>query len=386
MQRRKKIGVITHPTISNYGGILQAYALQNTLVKMGFDAEVIEKRLYPRQLSFVEKLFVYPYRLLKKYVFHKKCPIKREHNLYNYAYNRWLDASKNTIQFVNRNIRHNYIFDFEELKKDDYYALIVGSDQIWRPKYLINIQIGNAFLDFAKDWNVKRISYAASFGSEQWEYEEENTKTCRELLKRFNAVSCREYKGEFFCKSYLGYPTATTVLDPTMLLDEKDYLSLCEGQKFEDDSGIMCYVLDKDERSEQIVGYIQEQLGCNMFEVRAKSTSINASFEEKVQPPVERWILGFKNADFVITDSFHACVFSILFQKPFILLVNHDRGAARYATLLDYFDLSYRMIEYFDEKKIEDILSRPLVVNQSILAEKREQAMSFLKNGLGVNM
>lgn len=386
--KKKRIGIITLPPMRNYGCILQAYALQTVLARMGFDAELIAKRLYPRQLTYVEKLFVYPFRLIKKKIFHKKCQIRREKIKFDEVYQTWILSSKYTLQFASRNIRHNYVYDYKEVKEHDYYAIIVGSDQIWRPIYVggVNMRIENAYLDFTKDWKqIKRISYAASFGSRQWEYDEESTKACKALLSKFNAVSCRERSGEDFCKLYLGFPQATTVLDPTMLLDSKDYLALCEGYPVENKSGIMCYVLDKNDRSERVVSFVQHKLGCGTFEVRAKSFSENAPEEDRIQPPVEEWIKGFQNASFVITDSFHACVFSILFQKPFAVLVNYDRGAARYDSLLGPFGLSYRMIDDFDEERIERILSEPLKVEQSVLDEKRGYALSFLKRSLGVD-
>ncbi len=80
MENRNKIGVITHPTINNYGGILQAYALQTVLNRLGYESEVIEKCLYPEQLTFMEKLYLYPLRFIKKYILRKHCPIRYEAN------------------------------------------------------------------------------------------------------------------------------------------------------------------------------------------------------------------------------------------------------------------------------------------------------------------
>ncbi|MBR5028402.1 MAG: polysaccharide pyruvyl transferase family protein [Bacteroidales bacterium] len=387
MQGRKKIGVITHPTITNYGGILQAYALQATLVRMGFDAEVIEKRLYPRQLTLAEKLFVYPYRFFKKKILHKECQIRHEKLLFDEIFQKKYEGSTNTMLFVDKHIRHKYVYDYSELKADDYYAIIVGSDQIWRPKYMkgMNMTIENAYLDFAKGWRIKRISYAASFGAEQWEYNNEQTKSCKDLLSAFDAVSCREYSGEQFCKSYLGYPEATTVLDPTMLFNSDDYLALCDGYQERIKQGIMCYILDKDDRSESVVSFVKKKLGMETFEVRAKSNAKDACKEDRLQPPVEEWIKGFQNASFVVTDSFHACVFSILFQKPFIVLVNHDRGTARYDSLLGQFGMSYRIVESFDETYLETVISKSLEETKAILSERREYSLNFLKNSLGVN-
>lgn len=386
MNNNKKIGVITHPTIFNYGGILQAYALQTVLKRLGFESEVIEKRLYPKQLTQWEKLYLYPYRYLKKKLLHKKCQVKFEEIQYNKVKFRY-EAGKYTMPFVDKYVRHRYIHDYNELKASDYFAIIVGSDQIWKQRtlYLWGMRIENAYLDFAKNWSIKRISYAASFGFSDWDYDEGQTQRCKELLAKFDAVSCREDTGEAFCKSYLNYADACTVLDPTMLLDCNDYLALCSGQHVKNQTGLMCYVLDKDERSERIIELVQKQLGCTSFEVMAKSKSAAAPVEERAWPPVEEWIEGFQNASFIVTDSFHACVFSILFRKPFVAIVNKDRGEARFYSLLDQFGLSDRLINDIDEERLKLIVSQPLCIDQSVLDAKRVYSIDFLKNNLGLD-
>ena len=383
----KKIGIITHPTISNYGGILQAYALQNVLKRMGFEPEMIEKRLYPKQLTKLEKLYLYPYRFFKKKILHRNCQIKSEEIQYNKAKFRY-EAGKLTIPFVNKYVRHSYIYDFDELKPNDYFAIIVGSDQIWKQRtlHLWRMRVENAYLDFAKGWPIKRISYAASFGFSEWDYDEGQTLRCKDLLAKFDAVSCREDSGEAFCKTYLGYKDACTVLDPTMLLEDTDYLALCPKESNLNQNGVMCYVLDKNERSEKIKELVQKQLGCNSFEVMSKSKSASAPIEERIQPPVEEWIEGFKNASFVVTDSFHACAFSILFRKPFVAIVNKDRGEARFYSLLDQFGLRDRLISEVDEERIKSIVAKPLSVDQLVFDAKRAYSMDFLKQSLGINV
>lgn len=86
-------------------------------------------------------------------------------------------------------------------------------------------KIENAYLDFAKEWKIKRIAYAASFGTEEWEYTGEQTNNCAALLKKFNAVSVRESSGVQLCSDNFGVK-AEHVLDPTMLLCKEDYIKL----------------------------------------------------------------------------------------------------------------------------------------------------------------
>ena len=94
-------------------------------------------------------------------------------------------------------------------------AFVVGSDQVWRPRY--NAYIPNLFLDFTEGMSVKRIAYAASFGTDQWEFSAEQTTISSFLAKKFDIVSVREASGIQLCKQNLGVD-AIQVLDPSLLL------------------------------------------------------------------------------------------------------------------------------------------------------------------------
>src|SRR5690606_15864360 len=123
------------------------------------------------------------------------------------------------------NLSHKITSDsgMKALNNIGFDTYIVGSDQCWRPKYSPNIT--NYFLDFLNDkQNVIRISYAASFGTSDWEFNEPETKMCRDLIQKFDAVSVRESSGIELCQKYLD-KEAQHVLDPTMLLELDDYIT-----------------------------------------------------------------------------------------------------------------------------------------------------------------
>lgn len=381
---KKKIGIITLHQIKNYGGILQAYALQTVLERLGFEVEVIEKYMWPRQLSLPQKMIFYPVRIIGRYLKHKKGKIRREEKEYKRVFDQYYVGASETLGFVNRHIHHKYVYNFSELCPDNYYALVVGSDQIWRPCMVeaVNLTIKDAFLEFAKGWDVKRIAYAASFGVSNWEYSETESETCRLLIKEFDAVSCREESGTSFCREKLSFFEAITVLDPTMLLDCHDYDSLFADFTQIKKGELFCYILDDNDITQNAVAYIVQKKGWERFDVIAKSNDTKASIEDRTQPPVEEWLYSFKQAKFIITDSFHACVFSIIYQKPFLLIANKDRGIARYETLLSTFGLEQRMIHEFDVEKIDDILAQQIVIDARLLSEKKDNAIKFLKDSL----
>ena len=250
---------------------------------------------------------------------------------------------QNTDLFINRYIKRRIVDDFSELKESDFDAIVVGSDQIWRPKYFKD-NIGNAYLKFAEGWNIKRIAYAASFGTNKWEYTEAQTKECARLLKQFDAVSVREASGVDLCRKHFGVE-ARHVLDPTMLLSAEDYIRLFETAGTPKSPGtLLCYILDETPEKTAWINQIAKERNLVPFRINSKVEDRTAPIAERIQPPVEQWLRGFHDAEFVVTDSFHACVFSILFHKPFFVVGNKGRGLSRFTSLLDTFSLEDRLI------------------------------------------
>lgn len=334
-----KIGIITLPLHINYGGILQAYALQTTLKKMGYTSEIIQKKRVGAKLPLWKKIPVYAKRAVKKYLLHDSSQIILLEEKYNREYD---SVSKNTQDFIRKYISLREINSFEDISETDFGCYIAGSDQIWRPRYFRNIE--NAFFFFAKDWDVKRLSYAASFGTDDWEYSSDEARLCSSLLTKFNAVSVRELSGVDICSKYLHCDNAMHVLDPTMLLTCEDYLQLLCDDDSKSEGDLLTYILDETNEKKQLVDEVAENNDYKPFVVNARPEDINAPLEERIVPPIENWIKGFRDAKFVITDSFHACVFSILFHKPFIVYGNKGRGLARFQSLLSMFGLNDRLI------------------------------------------
>ena len=187
-----------------------------------------------------------PVRLIRKFLFGEKIGIFSER-----YYNKALDRDKVTQQytrpFINKHLKQRHIEKFSEINPSDYDAIVVGSDQIWRTIYakMFLQSTPAAFLDFAKGWNIKRIAYAASFGTDEWEYSENDTKVCCQLIRKFDAVSVRENSGVDVCSKHLLYDKAVHVIDPTMLLDANDYHSLFVDKLKKNSGNLMCYVLDE---------------------------------------------------------------------------------------------------------------------------------------------
>lgn len=340
-----KIGILTLPLHTNYGGILQAYALQTVLEGMGHEVVVFDT---PNML-FLPPLWKLPLSLTKRIILRFLGKTKRVFIEHYDNKTRPIIAQK-IRPFVDSHIHRKEIRSFKELKQEDYDALVVGSDQVWRilyfPSLWLGQQIENAYLDFAKKWNIKRIAYAASFGTDNWEYNEEQTVKCGKLLKTFDAVSSREANGVKLCKSKFGVD-AQHVLDPTMLLKMEDYTSLFIKDNTPKSNGtLLNYVLDESEEINSLINKVATEKHLVPFAVNNPfENDESKTLQQRIKPSVETWLRGFYDAEFVITDSFHACVFSILFKKQFVVVGNKKRGMSRFESLLKMFGLEDRLVE-----------------------------------------
>lgn len=368
----KRAAILTLSLHTNYGGILQAYALQTVLDSLGCQTDVLcknEKPLHPWKKKLT--------RMYKKYILGRKNVEVSTRATYRKAYR----VRVYTEQFIRKQISRRRIYNLKDLDRNSYDVFVVGSDQVWRPKYFSTWYGGieGAFLDFAQDWNVRRISYAASFGVSGWEYDRAETLRCAELIRDFDAVSVREDSAVELCREYLGCNEAVHVLDPTMLLTKEHYTDLaCHVPQYE--GNLMCYILDRDERSEGMVRSLASVLSLDPFYTGSKVEDSSASDDDRVQPPVETWLAGFRDARYVLTDSFHACVFSIIFNRPFFVIGNLKRGNARFDSLLSMFGLEDRLISDADQIKYASDIDWDRV--NAILEAKRNDSLEFLKKGL----
>lgn len=312
-----KIGIVTQPLLNNYGGILQNYALQESLRKMGHDPITID--YIPPRKSLLRH-FCAMLRVIICQCFGKKRSLsKRE----------FFCRRPQFESFVNDRINKTpTIHEYGKCKEfKDVKCFIVGSDQVWRPRY--NRNIGNLFLNFCRHENrLTRIAYAASFGVDEWEFSPKQTLLCSRLAKLFRAISVREQSGIRLCKEYLGVDAAW-VLDPTLLLKKEDYLQLCKEVPFCDQEFLAVYVLDENERIITEYEKEAEKRGLVVKKFYADSESTLS---------VPEWLAMFRDATCVVTDSFHGTVFSIIFGKEFKCVFNDGRGMTRFESLLKLYN------------------------------------------------
>jgi polysaccharide pyruvyl transferase WcaK-like protein len=187
------------------------------------------------------------------------------------------------------------------------------------------------------------------------------------------------------CEEWFGYEGAEHVLDPVMLMDVADYHKIVDGAKTRRAEGkIMTYILDQSVNKKSIVALVKSWTGKDIEDFSVNPHDRRFPVDERVVPPMEEWLSGFADADFVVTDSFHGCVLAILFHKPFIAMGNGQRGMARMRSLLEMFGLDHRLVHGIDpEDDGEFFLSDPdWDAVDAVLETERMKSMRFLEEGL----
>lgn len=316
-----KIGIYTQPLLHNYGGILQNFALQKVLKDLGhdpitidYDSHYLVAPLWLCFLSWVKNILLLFIPGKKSKFFKYPTYVKRE---------QW------TKDFINSHINTTtqcFRPTQEFLLKNKIDAIIVGSDQVWRPIY--NKRLEDSFLGYAKKMNINRIAYAASFGSSKWEFSLIQTIRYARLAKKFHAISVRENSGIKLCQKKLNV-NADFVLDPTLLLDKNQYLVLTKDIPIRKEKLLVAYILDNSSISVS---------QCERIAQEKNLTLVYFTAGKESSKTIPEWLSLFRDAAYIITDSFHGTVFSIIFEKKFKCIQNKSRGNARFESLLDLYN------------------------------------------------
>lgn len=343
-----KIGILTQPLFSNYGGLLQAWALQKTISEYGHEVTIINRvygkkhvQLWKKIARSIKNEILIGIGKRKRYLpFSDEIRKISEKNINPFRMNRYLGISPE--------LKSNEDF-LKYIKDNKFDAYIVGSDQVWRPMYSPNLM--TYFLDFVKDnHHVKKIAYAASFGVDYWELTEEQSQEALKLAPLFDVITVRESSGVELVKEHLNCD-AKHVLDPTMLRSREDYVNLINNPTCvvkESIGTLFCYVLDSTQEVTETIQLCKSKMGLTPFFCNYITPGDRIERRENISncivPPVEQWLKSFEDAEMVITDSFHGTIFSIIFNKPFWVIANNNRGSARFISILKQLGLEDRLV------------------------------------------
>ena len=366
-----RIGILTQPLANNYGGILQNWALQQVLKQMGHVPITIN--------------IPYP-NIKKKYDFARSCwrLLKRLRGDKSIIFIN-ADRQQNFLNTPCENIREFVLNHINVMllpgrvdrsfcdKHPEIKAFIVGSDQVWRNAF--SPYLPNYFLDFTENFDVGRVAYGVSFGRKEMDVNQDELPFYSELASRFNAISVREEDGKEICKKQLN-SSASLVIDPTLLLDPSDYFDLIVDIECQvrDSRYAAIYVLDRNKQKKKDINLFCKKNGLTPKYIGHPSSK---GFQS-----VESWLCDIANSQYVITDSYHGTIFSILFGKPFTSICNPSRGASRFKTLLNVLGLENRLIN-----EGEKFIPLSEIINYTevgkIISHRRSDSIAFLKKSLG---
>ena len=359
-----KFGILTQPLINNYGGILQNKKKKKTLKRLGVTSVTLNFAHRKLSLSKLHFIASFTKRCILKSLghnFHFINPIKDD----EFIFRTCPEQDRFITEYINKINLYEPLSNNSDVIKD-FDGFIVGSDQVWRPLYSPNIL--NFYLNFASDSQIK-ISYSASFGTDIWEYSPEKTALIKNSAKRFNAISVREKSGITLCKKHLDVE-ATHVIDPTMLLSQHDYINLFSRKEIQRNykNKIVCYILDQNKIKHKFINSYAHRIGAEVEFIGIRECGNYQS--------IEHWLKAIYEAKFVITDSFHGTVFSVLFNKEFITLGNPHRGNTRIISLLDRFCINGRMTDGVDINFIPHQIDWNLV--NSEIKNFKDLSLAFL--------
>lgn len=340
----KKIAIVTIESM-NYGNRLQNYALQTVLQSMGFSVKTLHRVNCTKNLKYYMKR-------LAQYILQTKA-----------------------LKF--HQFDHNIDFSDIAIGKDTYPAdlktqfdfFIAGSDQIWNPHY--NFVAGKCdFLAFADD--RQKISYAASFGVN--EIPEERKKEFSEYLKTFKAISVREKQGVEIIKN-LCTNDVNVVLDPTLLLNQEMWSKVeRNSQVGKKKKYILVYALgEKSDRFTERITDLGEEY--EIIDLRAKQKN-----GKQLSVGPSEFLSLIKNAEMILTDSFHATVFSIIYCKKFITFNRTGLNMnSRIESLADLLDVGEHINEFGDFVCEEEMNYSEI---EKKLETERVKSIEFIKKAL----
>lgn len=319
----------------NYGGVLQFYALQYILKKEGFECEIVffhnDEKVSFSRLRFDKRL------ILKAKIFLASKMCRKKSDLID----RKLIKRRGKIENFKK-IYYSKIVDEKEIDIKSYDAFICGSDQIWNPAWARR----RSFLEFVPD-DTNKIIYAASFGCDSMT--EEQKRSFKPRIERLNHVSVREASAKKMLESFVKEKKIELVLDPTLLLSRKEWRNIEKRSKHKD--YILTYFLGKYSDKMKYLRAFAEKKGLKTINIAYASgerEDLNNFGDIKMINVDPSEFLGLiDGAEYVFTDSFHACVFSMLFNKEFYVFQRDgsNKMMGRITTLFNNFKLPNRIIQ-----------------------------------------
>lgn len=367
-----KIGIITMHKVLNFGSALQAYALLHKIEELGYDCEIIDYLFPPRRKKkrtmalFIKGLFSDFRSLIMGF------PQKKKSRRFREFYEAYYKLSP-------------IAYNAETISTDppDYDVYMTGSDQVWNPRHIR--EDSNFLLSFVPKGKPK-ISYASSFATSIIPEDKKNL--YGRCLNDYQRISVREPSGVQLVKTLSG-KDADVCCDPVFLLDEEQWNDIAtKGQMIIDEKYILVYALyymfDPYPELFRIIDYVQKTLGYKVYYLNGRKEDVFRPNSKilKAEGPVE-FVQLIKNAEMVITSSFHGVAFSLIYDKPLMAIVReNDKTDSRISSLLTNLDARSSIVPYDSECSLTRDELYQLKANRDKLDEYVEASTNYLKDAL----
>lgn len=337
---KSDVGLVGFNGDINYGSTLTCYSVYNILEKLGYITALV---FYYASSS----------RQLRDKNFHKK-------------YFSWTKSYSDKYEMYELNEK----IDTFIAGSDQIFTY--GADYYWDNQAIKKYGIKNIYyLSFANlDKNL--ISFASSYGRNDYYGDYQSRLMTSYHLSRFDHISVREKDSIDLMKRLFNIENVEQVIEPVFILDYEQWDKIIADSSLTHKGKLAYYILDPNREKEEAIKYIAGKLNIE---------TIDAS--DNFQKEVEDFLYIIKNADFVITDSFHGTCFSIIFQKQFVSFFNSDRGASRYA-IFEELKLNDRIINNLEELKNKKDLFEKIDYGETfeIIKKEKERAIYWLKDAL----
>ena len=368
----KNIGITTHFYKStNYGGVLQAFALCKVLVKQGHVAKQIcfVNNIKRNNKHFFRKIFKIPKIVVYKII----SPLFTTH------------IEERLLKFQNFNIKIPHtakVYNETNIVETNacFDGFITGSDQVWHPN-VINVAY---LLGFT---NKKKVAYAASLAVDNLNINQQQI--MKEGLVDFNAVSVRE-KDMVDLLQPLTDKKIEWVLDPTLLLDKGDWDEICPERRIKE-KYLFCYFLGQDKRIRKLAKRYAKKHGLKIVNLPhlcgIAKADIGFGDYKLYDVAPDDFVSLIKYSECVFTDSFHACVFSGIYNKNFVAFNRHgmESMATRLYSLCELFECQDHFCdvkEKFNMDYIDKIGQVDYNKNFDLLKEMKNKSIEFLNKNL----
>jgi len=366
-----RIGTVTFHCSNNYGAVLQSVALVEKLNQLGYDAKIIDYR--PEYKTKTYNPFAIPTNIK---------------SIKHILYHIYSIPTKYKIDKAFRQFNREYILTWgcEYLTSDelivnppDLDVIITGSDQVWNPESLGEVD-KVYFLGFgAKD--IKRVSYAPSFGTAKVDgrFREEIST----YIKKLNAVSVREIEGKEHIRELTGIE-AEIVLDPVFLLDKNQWLRYANDKMKIQEPYLLLYARERSPLLVAAAIKIAKDKNLKVVNISKILLGLNKYDENIFDIGPGGFLDLFRNASVVCTNSFHGTAFSIIFEKPFVVIPHRTRNT-RIESILSIMQLTKQQvndINQLNEISTDDLIHYDLEKTQFILNSERKKSLEFLVNGI----